>query len=78
VNLYPGQGLGFDASKLIASGMGAMTVTEVPIPITPDDPYYAGGGAYSSVSVYDNAYSKPHDDDEIVEILHILFEVIDE
>lgn len=75
MNLLPGQGLGFSASKEIAFGLGAVTVTE--IPITPDDPYYSGGGGFSSATVYDNAYSKPNDDNEIVEILHILLQVIE-
>lgn len=80
MNLFPGMGLGFTASKEIAFGLGAMEAREF-VP--------TGGGGYSlgsrrkskkqeqneSVLVYDNLYSRP-DDDEIVEILSILFQVI--
>lgn len=72
-NLLPGSGLGFTGSKLIAFGLGAVTVKEVPI-VQPDL-YLGGGGGGYSTTVYDNAYSRT-DDDEIVELLTIIFQVI--
>jgi hypothetical protein len=74
-NLFPGQGLGFTASKLIAFGLGAMTTETIPIPL---EPIVGGGGSYypDFVTVRDNAYSR-RDDVEIIELLSILFQVID-
>ncbi len=76
LSLLPGMGLGFTGSKEIAFGLGAMVVTEIPVPITPTTP---GGSGKRTVSVLDNAYSRRgSDDDEIMDILHILLGVIDE
>jgi hypothetical protein len=75
-NLFPGQGLGFTPSKYCCFGLGAMTVTEIPLP--PQPPIVVGGGSYypDFVTVHDNAYSR-HDDAEIIELLSILFQVIE-
>jgi hypothetical protein len=76
MNLLPGQGLGFTASKLMAFGLGAMTVQEVPIP--PSYPVFGGGGWFGGqVMLHDNAYSRKADEAEIVELLSILFQVIE-
>lgn len=78
-NLLPGQGLGFSGSKEIAFGLGAVTTIEVPI--TPPPFFPGGGGGWGgsyyreTALVYDNAYSR--DDDELLEILPILFQVIE-
>lgn len=77
-NLLPGQGLGFSGSKEIAFGLGAVAAVEVPI--TPP-PIFSGGGGWGgsyyreTALVYDNAYSR--DDEEILELLSILFQVIE-
>jgi hypothetical protein len=77
-NLLPGQGLGFTGSKLIAFGLGAMVSYEIPQPPVYDG---GGGGGWSfplNYKVFDNAYSRKNDDDEILEVLSIYFGVIDE
>ena len=78
-NLYPGQGLGFTGSKLIAFGLAPMV--EVPLPpLPPIINQQTGGGGFGgirTVNIYDNAYSYKKDDNEIVEILSILFQVIE-
>ena len=68
-NLLPGQGLGFTGSKEIAFGLAPLTTTVI------DSSVVGGGGSYY---VSDNAYSKPVVDNEndIAEILSILFKVI--
>jgi hypothetical protein len=77
-NLLPGQGLGFTGSKLIAFGLGAMVSYEISQP-----PIYVrgggsgGGGIPLNYKVFDNAYSRKNDDDEILEILSIYFGVIE-
>jgi len=73
-NLLPGQGLGFSAAKEVAFGLGAVTVFQLPLPPLPNTLSGGGGGMSPYVQVFDNAYS--HDDDEIVEILTVLFQVI--
>jgi hypothetical protein len=73
MNLLPGQGLGLSGSQLLGFGLGAMTVTDVPIP--PTSPREESGGGYYA-RVYDNAYSRK-DDAEIIELLSILFQVIE-
>jgi hypothetical protein len=78
-NLLPGGGLGFAGSKEIAFGLGAVTAIEVPI--TPPPIFSGGGGGWGgsyyreTALVYDNAYSR--DDEEILELLSILFQVIE-
>lgn len=79
MNIYPGMGLGFSASKEMAYGLAPIVLVAPPIPET------EGGGYvnwrhvdYSNIRVRDNAYSySSKDDDEIIELLSILFEVID-
>lgn len=70
-NLLPGAGLGFAASRDLAFGLGAYSVTTVPGPAT-----RPGGGSRRAV-VLDNQYSRRPDDNEIIEILSILFGVIE-
>jgi hypothetical protein len=74
-NLLSGQGLGFTSSKLLAFGLGAMVVSDVEVPV---DMAKSWGGASTAanVRVFDNAYSK-RDDDDIIDILTILFQVIE-
>jgi len=82
-NLLPGHGLGFSASRELAFGLGPVSVSEFPVlpPVLPP----GGGGSIGPqqrypkmmLNVFDNAYSSRHDDDEIIEILSILFEVIE-
>ena len=68
-NLLAGQGLAFTGSKLIAFGLAPLTAIPMPPQIIED---YGGG-----LTVFDNQYSMPSDDHEIVEILSILFQVIE-
>lgn len=84
-NLLPGQGLGMSASQDIALGLWSLTS------YTPEEEYkppvitgaYGGGGVgfykpfleRTDVTVLDNVYS--HREDDIVEILAILFGVIE-
>lgn len=85
MNLLPGHGLGFSGAQLLGFGLGATTVQDIPSP--PDLPPVfvgVGGGGMSfggmvapSMSLYDNAYSRTEDDAEIVELLSILFQVIE-
>lgn len=77
-NFFPGHGLGFSGSHELAFGLGPVLVSEVSVPSSD------GGGSRRKrnpflrfVNVFDNAYSVRHDDDEVVEILSILFEVIE-
>jgi hypothetical protein len=74
-NLFPGQGLGFTPSKYCCFGLGAMTTETIPIPL---EPIVGGGGSYypDFVTIRDNAYSR-QDDAEIIELLSILFQVIE-
>lgn len=81
LNLLPGAGLGFTASKEIAFGLAPVMVTGLAIP-GPSTSVSGDGGRQTSstriVPVFDNLYSKrSHDDDEIVEILCTLFGVIE-
>lgn len=77
-NLLPGQGLGFSASQELALGLGPVLVSGVSIPKSSD-----GGDSRrrritpTLLNVFDNAYSARHDDNEVIEILSILFEVIE-
>ena len=73
-NLLPGQGLGFTGSKEIAFGLAP--IIEIKIPFQSSGSGYYGGWP-KSMNVYDNAYSYTKDDNEIVEILSILFKVIE-
>ena len=77
MNLLPGGGLGFTGAKLIAFGLGAVT-DEVIIP----PPVFIGLGGSTSHSptvfrIADNAYSRRKDDSEIIDLLTILFQVIE-
>ena len=79
MNLLPGHGLGFTGSKELAFGLGAVSVVSIPIfpPVL-----HAGGGGWGGsyyrhhVAVHDNAYSR-RDDTEIIELLSVLFQVIE-
>lgn len=87
MNLLPGHGLGFSGAQLLGFGLGATTVQDIPSP--PDvPPVFVGGGGGGglsfggsmmapSMSLYDNAYSRTEDDTEMVELLSILFQVIE-
>jgi hypothetical protein len=75
MNLLPGQGLGFGGSKELAFGLAAFTSTFVPIPPVIEEG--GGGGGSRSALVLDNAYSRRSDDHEIIELLTILFRVIE-
>ena len=81
MNLLPGQGLGFSGSQLLGFGLGAVSVTEVPVPCPPEFGGGGGGGggglASSSIRVYDNAYSRGMDDEEIMLILSHIIQVIE-
>jgi len=76
-NLLPGQGLGFTGSKEIAFGLAPFFAKEIEIPpdIIAKRPSYGGGGF--SLNYFDNDYSRQNDDHEVVEILTILFQVIE-
>jgi len=81
MNLLPGQGLGFTGSKLIASGLAPMVYYVVTPPIISPPFYSGGGGGYgfpTNYKVFDNAYSRKNDDDEVLEILSIYFGVLHE
>lgn len=73
-NLYPGQGLGFSASREIAFGLNPIASSIIPIPI--------GGG--SVVGIYrprevvclDNGYSIAEDDNEVAEVITIILGVV--
>lgn len=77
-NLLPGQCLGFSVSQELALGLGPVLVSGVSIPKSSD-----GGDSRRKrttptlLNVFDNAYSARHDDNEVIEILSILFEVIE-
>lgn len=71
-NLLPGHGIGLSASREIAFGLGPMSYYTVPQVVIPSI-IPAGGG----VSWYDNELSRRNDDNEIVDILTILFQVIE-
>jgi len=71
-SLLPGAGLGFTGSKVLAFGLGAIIEIEIPLQ---SSGYY--GGWPKSMLIYDNAYSYKKDDNEIIEILSILFKVIE-
>ncbi len=70
-NLLPGQGLGFSGNNDLAFGLAP--IFAAPLPVAKP----GGGGGGGGGSLFDNAYSKRHDDSEIVEILAILFKVIE-
>jgi hypothetical protein len=72
-NLLPGQGLGFTGSKLIAFGLGSMVLKEIPLPLDA-----GGGGSFRNyVRYYDDVYSVQEDDEDIMEVLMLLFEVLE-
>lgn len=75
-NLFAGHGLGFTASKEMAFGLGAMATTEIPVPPSPQQPWRFGGGG-GLTTIYDNAYSRRGDEQEMQELLTILFQVIE-
>ena len=78
-NLLPGQGLGFTGSKLIAFGLAPMFSATIPPEVLPIPPGRVGVGSGEgfSLNYFDNEYSRRNDDHEIVEILTILFQVIE-
>ena len=83
-NLLAGQGLGFTGSKLIALGLNPITEYIIPpIKVVPnyDDSSSVGGTLKkvipNNIIIRDNSYSRQiQDDNEIVEILSIIFEVL--
>ena len=75
-NLLPGQGLGFTGSKEIAFGLAPFFAKEIEIPPEVAVKKYYGGGGFS-LNYFDNDYSRQNDDHEVVEILTILFQVIE-
>lgn len=83
-NLLPGQGLGMSASQDLAFGLWSMQATPVTPPVeVPTKKRRVGGGYWvdpvtpkrPEIIVFDSVYAKK--DDEIVEILAILFGVIE-
>jgi predicted transcriptional regulator len=80
-NLLPGSGLGFTGSQELAFGMAPFFAETIPDPI--QEEIFVGGGAvggggfYShsrdAITIYDNSYSRRSDDNDIVEILSLLF-----
>lgn len=78
-NLLPGQGLGFSASQELAVGLGPVLVSGVSMPKSSDGGDSRGRRRTTPtlLNVFDNAYSARHDDNEVIEILSILFEVIE-
>jgi hypothetical protein len=85
LNLQCGQGLGFTGSQEIAFGLAPVFTFDVEPELPPMAVGgYGGGGTgfvehptYPKISVTDNLYSRGNDDNEIVELLSILFEVIE-
>jgi hypothetical protein len=71
-NLLPGQGLGFTGSKLIAFGLGSMVLKEIPSLVTS-----SGGIFLDHIRYYDDVYSVQEDDEDIMEVLMLLFEVLE-
>lgn len=92
-NLLPGQGLGFTGPQLMAFGLAPVSSSTIELPEQPRQAQGGGGGGgvgfYRSIpyvesvamraDVIDNLYSRcpDIDDDEIVEIVSILFGVIE-
>lgn len=79
-NLLPGQGLGLSASQELAFGLWSMQGTSI---VPPAKKRRVGGGYWvdpvtpkrMKITVFDSVYVKK--DDEIIEILSILFGVIE-
>lgn len=72
-NLLPGSGLGFSGSQALAMGLGAMT--EKVIIVAPKVGMGWDSGNY--IRVRDNAYRKRKSESELLELLSILFKVIE-
>ena len=82
-NLFPGQGLGFSASRLTGLGLAPVSVYEVTGPELPQEVPLdlsgaggPGGSGRQKFTIYDNAYSFKPDDEEIIQILMVFFEVV--
>lgn len=83
MNILPGMGLGFSGSKEIAFGLAPILVytpevPDIPSPVTESHGAGRGGGSWASaVTVYDNAYSRGADVDEILMLLTHIHQVIE-
>lgn len=66
-NLLPGGGLGFSGSKELAFGLGSMMAEEYVV---------KHGKRNKKIVLFDNAYSRRRDENEMLEFLSIIFQVI--